>query len=181
MQTSRRVVLFLIAAASVTACKPAAGVYRGGGLAVDSLKPAELVGVYRATLAGSFTLGDPTLSILVDPIYLPRSSGLVGGDTMPPDVVQALRNSRVVEGLCKIPIKASGMPLICQAEKPGYVARFSTPFQMPGDTVQVHLVVQEYAIRGSPVQQRLRFERAYYVTRNGDSWKAVREARLSAP
>ena len=138
--------------------------------------------IYRAALGGAFTLSDPTLSVLVDPIYLPRSSGLVGGDTMPPVLVSALQSSGVVRGVCKVPITATRVPLICRnAERAGYVARFSQPFAMPGDTVQVHLVVQQYAIPSGPVEQRLRFERAYYVVRSGTAWSAVREARLSAP
>jgi hypothetical protein len=140
-----------------------------------------MVAVYRATLAGSFTLRDPTLSILVDPIYLPRSSGLVGGDTMPPAVLSALRASGVALGVCKVPVAASAVPLVCQADLPGYVARFSQPFAMPGDTVQVHLVVQQYAIPTGRPEQRLRFERAYYVVRQGETWRAVREARMPAP
>ena len=155
--------------------------YRGAGLPVDTLPADDLAAVYRAAIGGAFTLDDPTLSILVDPLFLPRSSGLTGGDTMPQDVIRALRANRVVQGVCKIPLTASSVPLRCPADRPGYVARLSQPFAMPGDTVQVHLVVQQYAIAGGPVEQRLRFERAYYVVRTDGAWRAVREARLRQP
>ena len=128
---------------------------------MDTLAVNEMVAVYRATLAGSFTLGDPTLSILVDPILLPRSSGLVGGDTMPPAVLSAMRASGLALGVCKVPVAASAVPLVCQADLPGYVARFSPPFSMPGDTVQVQLVVQKYETTTTRPEQRMRFERAY--------------------
>ena len=148
---------------------------------VDSLPVSDMVAVYRAALGGAFTLSDPTLSIVVDPQLLPRTGGLAGGDTLAPAVIAAMRASGLVQGLCKIPLKASGVPLTCNAERAGYVARFSQPFGMPGDTVQVNLVVQQYSIAGGRPEQRLRFERAYVVVREGATWRAVREARLSAP
>ena len=176
-----RVLAGLLCAAVALGCERGAGGYRGAGLPVDTLPVSDIVGVYRATLGGAFTLGDPTLSIMVDRVLLPRSEGLAGGDTMPADVLSALRSSGVVHGVCKIPLTASGVPLTCPADRAGYVARFSPPFAMPGDTVQVHLVVQQYSIPGGRPEQRLRFERAYYVARVGSTWRAVREARLSAP
>jgi hypothetical protein len=171
----------LVLAAIALGCDRGPGAYRGAGLAADTLAVSDMVAAYRAALGGAFTLGDPTLSILVDPLLLPRTSGLAGGDTMPADVLSALRSSGVVLGVCKIPITASGVPLVCPADRAGYVARFSSPFALPGDTVQVHLVVQQYSIAGGRPEQRLRFERAYYVARVGSTWRAVREARLSAP
>lgn len=176
-----RVLAGFLCAAVALGCERGPGAYRGAGLAADTLSLGDMVAVYRATIGGAFTLGDPTLSIMVDPLLLPRSSGLAGGDTMPPDVLSALRSSGVAQGVCKIPLTASGVPLTCPAELPGYVARFSQPFAMPGDTVQVYLVVQQYSIPGGRPEQRLRFERAYYIARQGGTWRAVREARLSAP
>jgi hypothetical protein len=157
--------------------------YRGNGLRVDSLPTNELVNVYRATLAGSFTLGDPTLSILVDPVLLPRSSGLSGGDTMPPELVSALQRDGLVRGVCRVPIQNTRMPLICRSDKAGYVVRFSQPFALGNpDSVQVHLVVQQYAIPNGPVAERMRFERAYQLARrNATTWRATKEARLPQP
>ena len=176
-----RVLIGLLSAAVALGCEGGGGGYRGAGLAVDTLAVNDMVAIYRATIGGAFTLDDPKLSVLVDPLLLPRTAGLVGGDRMPAELLQALRNNRVVQGVCRIPLRASGVPLTCPADLPGYVARFSPPFAMPGDTVQVHLVVQQYSIPGGRPEQRLRFERAYYVARQGGTWRAVREARLSAP
>ena len=172
-----------LAAVSVIAggCAPAAPDYRGTGLHVDTLSATDLVGVYRATLAGSFTLGDPSLSILVDPVLLPRSASLAGGDTMQANVLAGLRRENIVQGLCKIPLSATKMPLICRAERAGYVVRFSEPFALGPDSVQVHLAVEQYAIPGGKPEQRLRFERAYHVARRAGGWRTVREARLRLP
>src|SRR5918998_580270 len=49
--------------------------YRGRGLAVDTLPVNDVVRIYRAALAGSFTLSDPALSLLLDPTLLPRGEG----------------------------------------------------------------------------------------------------------
>jgi hypothetical protein len=62
--------------------------------------------------------------------------------------------------------------------------RFSAPFALGAerrDSLQVHVVVQQYAIPKGPVAERLRFERAYHVARRGQTWRAVREARLPQP
>lgn len=179
--TRRYAPLLGLIAAIAAACDPPSVAYRGAGLQVDTLPPIDLVAVYRATLAGSFTLDDPTLSLLVDPLLLPRSATLAGGDTMPAAIVAGLRATGVVQGVCKLPVRTTRMPLVCRAERPGYVARFSEPFKLGPDSVQVHLVVQQYAIPSGPAQERLRFERAYHVARRGPTWRAVREARLSQP
>jgi hypothetical protein len=42
----------------------------------------------------------------------------------------------------------------------------------------VYIYVQKYDIPGSEPSQTLRFERAYQVVRQGDDWRAVREARV---
>jgi hypothetical protein len=139
-----------------------------------------MVAVYRAALAGSFTLNDPSLSILVDPTLLPREAGLAGGDTMSSALLAALRGG-LVKGTCKVPVRNTRMPLICRAERAGYVARFSEPFALGRDSVQVHLVVQQFAVPNGPMAERLRFERAYHVARRGSTWRAVREARLPQP
>ncbi|MEX2153860.1 MAG: hypothetical protein WD825_11020 [Gemmatimonadaceae bacterium] len=174
--------LALACGAIASACAREQVAYRGAGLPVDTLPPGDMVGVYRAALAGAFTLSDPTLSILVDPVLLPRSQGLAGGDTMPSEVRSALLTTGLAKGTCRTQVTTSRVPLICRAERAGYVARFSEPFALGGgDSVQVHLVVQQYAIQGGPLEQRLRFERAYHVVKTGSAWRAVREARMQAP
>jgi hypothetical protein len=157
--------------------------YRGAGLHVDSLPPVDVARVYRAALGAAFTLRDPALSLLLDPLLLPRGEGLVGGDPMPSAVHSILARDLLVKGTCQVPPERTPAPLVCRAARPGYVVRLSAPFALGAghDSVQVHLVVQQYAIPNGPVAERLRFERAYRVVRDGPRWRAVSEARLPPP
>ena len=157
--------------------------YRGAGLPVDTLPLNDLVGAYRATLGAAFSLDDPALSLLVDPVLLPRGEGLVGGDTMPSPVRSALQRAGLVKGTCQVPPQKTRTPLVCRANRPGYVVRLSAPFALGAghDSVQLHLVVQQYAIPKGPVAERLRFERAYQLVRRGRTWRAIGEARLPQP
>ena len=175
--------LLVVCAAVALGCSDRPGAYRGPGLPVASLPLNDVVGVYHAALAGSFRLDDASLLILADPTFLPRTSGLAGGDSMPRNLLAALRAGGVVKGTCAVPVANTRWPLVCRAEYPGYVVRFSQPFAMGGghDSMQVHLVIQQYATPSSAKAERLRFERAYYVARQGSSWRAVREARLPQP
>jgi hypothetical protein len=158
-------------------------VYRGPGLQVDPLPLNDMVGVYQATLAAAFNLGDPALSLRVDPTLLPRGEGLVGGDTMPPALRSALQRHRLVKGTCQVPLERTRTALVCRADRPGYVVRLSAPLALGAghDSVQVHLVVQQYAVPNGPAAERLRFERAYHLVRRGPTWRAIREARLPQP
>jgi hypothetical protein len=157
--------------------------YRGGRLDVAKLPPNDVAGAYLAAMGASFGLDEPGLSILVDPLLLPRSEGLAGGDSMPAAVRSALRRYRFVKGTCQVPVERNRTPLVCRAALPGYVVRFSAPFALGAgnDSVQVHLVAQQYAIPKGPVAERLRFERAYHLVRSGSRWRAVREGRLPQP
>jgi hypothetical protein len=180
----KRVLVWLACAAGALGCaarEPEA--YRGAGLRVDTLPVTDVVRVYRAALGATFTLGDPSLSLLVDPTLLPRSEGLAGGDIMPSAVRAALERDRLVKGTCQVPLQRTPTPLVCRANRPGYVVRLSAPFAVGAghDSMQVHLVVQQYAIPGGPVAERLRFERAYRLVRSGSTWRAASEARLPQP
>ncbi len=166
----------------VAACSPSdESMYRGGKLSVATLTVSDAVGVYRATLGGSFTLGDPSLSILVDPTLLPRTPGLAGGNALSTDVLSAIRADGVVRGTCTVPVQKAREALVCPAERAGYAVRFSAPFAIGPDSVQVHMVAEQYAIPNGPRAERLRFERAYHVVRRGSEWRALREARLPQP
>jgi hypothetical protein len=175
--------LLALATAIASACNSGSAAYRGAGLHVDTLPLSDMVAVYRAVLAGSFNIGDPNLTVVVDPKFLPRESGLAGGDTMPSALLAALRRDGLVKGTCQVPVRDTRMPLICRAERAGYVVRFSEPFALGAgrDSAQVHLVVQQFAIPNGPMAERMRFERAYHVARRGATWRAVREARLPQP
>jgi hypothetical protein len=164
-------------------CEREPEVYRGPRLQAATLPPEALVGVYRATLAASFSLDDPALSLLVDPMLLPRGEGLAGGDPMPAAVRSALQRHRLVKGTCQVPLERMRTPLVCRAVRPGYVVRLSAPLALGAgrDSVQVHLVVQQYAIPKGPAAERLRFERAYHLVRRGPTWRPIGEARLPQP
>lgn len=173
----------LVLIVAVMACAPERqDFYRGGMHDVASLPASDVASVYRAALAGSFTVSDPGLWILVDTLYLPRSEGLTGGDRIPAEQVRAIQALDVVKGSCSVPVQARGRgALVCPVEHPGYAVRFSEPFRLGRDSVQVNLVAEQYAIPGGPQLERLRFERAYQVVRRGRSWRAVREGRLPQP
>ena len=178
-----RTSLAIACAAAALGCPREPEAYRGAGLQVDSLPATEAVRVYRATLAAALPIDDPALSLLLDPMLLPRSEGLAGGDTMPAPVLAALHRTRLVKGTCQVPVVRTPRPLVCRAARPGYVVRLSAPFALRAghDSVQVHLVVEQYAIPRGPAAERLRFERAYHLSRSGATWRAVREARLPSP
>jgi hypothetical protein len=182
-ELAQRVLICLACAGIALGCPREPEAYRGAGLQVDTLPVKDLVGVYRATLSAAFRLDDPALSLLVDPTLLPRGAGLVGGDTMPSAVRSALSRAGLVKGTCQVPLERTRTPLICRANRPGYVVRLSAPFALGAghDSVQLHLVVQQYAIPSGPVAERLRFERAYQLVRSGPTWRAIGEARLPQP
>ncbi|HYC53057.1 MAG TPA: hypothetical protein VEB19_18260 [Gemmatimonadaceae bacterium] len=142
---------------------------------------SDAVAVYRAALGGSFNMNDPSLWIVVDTLLLPRTPGLEGGAPMPAELLSALRNAGVAKGVCTIPIRPERAPLRCNASRPGYAVRFSELLSLGKDSVQVYLVVEQYATPAGPAAERLRFERAYHVSRRGSRWRATREARLPRP
>lgn len=156
--------------------------YRGGRSAVAAVAPRDLAAVYRAALGGSFTVADPNLSILVDTLYLPRDPGLAGGAPIGAEERRAIQALDAVKGTCAVPLDARRREaLVCQAPRAGYAARFSEPYALGPDSLQVHVVVEQYATPSGPQLERLRFERAYHVVRRAGAWRAVREARLPAP
>jgi hypothetical protein len=167
--------------ALTVACSEGAHDYRGDGLRDAEVPASDRAAIYRAAVAGSFQLEDPTLTLLADTLLLPRGSGLTGGERMPDDVLAALRQIGLVKGTCTLPETRTRAPLICEAPRPGYVVRFSPPFARHPDSVQVYIAVQQYATPISPPQERMRFERAYQIARSGSTWRAVREARLPQP
>lgn len=169
--------------ATCAACTPEReNHYRGGSRGVAELPAADEAGAYRAALAGSFTVADPGLWILVDSLYLPRTEGLAGGAPIPAERMRAIQALDVVKGTCTVPVQARGRgALVCAVRHPGYAVRFSEPFALAKDSVQVHLVAEQYAIPGGPQLERLRFERAYHVVKREGRWRAVREGRLPQP
>ena len=175
------IVFACVGAAAGCASEPVA--YRGAGLRPAVLPTGDVAAVYRRALATAFSLDDPSLSLLVDPVLLPRTAGLAGGAPMPEAVRSALERDGTVKGTCSVPLEKPRTAPVCRSATPGYVVRFSEPYALRpgGDSVQVYVVVQQYAIPRSAPTGRLRFERAYQVVRRGRTWRATSEARLPEP
>lgn len=165
-------------ALSLLACGPrsSGNEARGAGLKEARLSAGAQASVYAAAAGAAFDLG-PSLSLLADPQYLPRSSGYSGGDDLPTPVLAAMRARGLVRGSCQPPRDARAVP-VCRAELPGYVVRYSPVLRRGGDTVEVYVAATQY--RTSPTQQAtaLRFERAYQVVGGGSQWRVIREARV---
>lgn len=100
---------------------------------------------------------------------------------MSPELRSALRAAGVSKGTCTIPVTKARDPLVCEASRAGYAVRVSDLFALGRDSVQVSVVVEQYAIPNGPRAERLRFERAYHVVRRAGRWRAVREARMPQP
>lgn len=180
---SRRLAAIVFAAtlpvAACTSGDPYAGQVRGHGLAIADLPASAQARAYDAALGGAFDLG-PGLSLLVDPQFLPRGDGWVGGDQLPADVVSALRDQGAVRGTCDTPRGERAVP-VCRAAAPGYVVRFSPVFRVRADTIEVYVGVVKYRTAPTQPSEALRFERAYQLVGNGASWRVIREARIPAP
>ena len=126
-------------------CEREPDVYRGSKLQAATLPADDVVATYRAALAAALPLGDPALSLLVDPTLLPRDEGLAGGDPMPAEVRTGLQRQRLVSGTCQVPVQRNKAPLVCRAARPGYVVRVSAPFALAvgrRDSVEGPLGVQ---------------------------------------
>lgn len=161
------------------ACTPKdeSRVARGRGLEIESLPAAEQAQVYTAAVRSAFDVG-PGLVLLVHPRLLPREAGQAGGDSVPADVVRALRQAGTIAGTCE-PQRADRAALPrCDATSAGYVVRFSDVLRVATDTVQVYLDAEQYTVPGAPPQQVFQFEKAYQLVRQQGRWRVVREGRV---
>jgi hypothetical protein len=165
-----------------TACsKPDAddGFVRGPGLKTTQLPVPAKVAIYDASVRSAFDVG-PGLVLMLDPRFLPRTRGLVGGTAMPKALADGLRASRVVAGTCEGPTEeVRQAPTCATAQNPGYIVRFSDVFRVAGDTVQVHLAVERYNTATSPASEILRFEKAYQLVGKGTTWRVARQGRVT--
>jgi hypothetical protein len=169
---------FPLVIAIVSGCRPAeSGIVRGHGLGVASVNADARAHIYEAALGAAFTLGDPQLSLLIDPRLLPRTIGLEPGGAVPAQTRTTLRGAATIKGSCEPPTDKRSAPR-CTATLPGYVVRFSDPFALTNDSVLVYLFAQKYDTRASGNNAPLRFEKAYQVVRRADRWIAVSEGRI---
>jgi hypothetical protein len=153
---------------------------RGHKLRPAGLSATERASVYKAALAAAFEVDDPALTLLLDRRVLPRIGGMGEEGRVAASTERALRDGKVIHGLCEPPITESRKTPVCQARGPGYVVRFSDVFRRGGDSVEVHLAVQKFDTPSSGASESLHFERAYQLVGGGDHWRAAREARVRA-
>ena len=153
------------------------GFVRGPGLKLAQLPVPSRVAVYDVALRSAFDVG-PGLVLMLDPRLLPRESGLGPGRPMPKPLVDALRQQRVVQGICESPTEASRQAPICEASSPGYIVRFPDVFRMGGDSVQLHIAVERYNTASSVQSEIMRFEKAFQVVGRGTTWRVARQGRF---
>lgn len=153
--------------------------FRGPGLPVASLNVNQQAAVNAAALSAAFN-PDPSLSLLIDPVYLPRSEGRVGGTTVAPALIARMKERGTIRGTCQTPRDSTRTVPLCPAPISGYVVRFSEIFGISGgtDTVQVHLAATRYRHTPRAPAELLSFERAYRIVRVRGEWRVMSEARL---
>jgi hypothetical protein len=152
---------------------------RGPGLEVASLDVDQEAAVNAAAVSAAFNPG-PALSLLIDPVYLPRSEGRQGGASVAPALIARMKQRGTVRGTCQTPRESARTVPTCPAPMSGYVVRFSQIFQRGGssDTVQVHLAATRYRHAAKEPAEVLSFERAYRLVRVRGEWRVMSEARI---
>ena len=154
-----------------------ANVARGRKLEPAPLGAAAEASVFDAAVRASFDMS-PDLVLMLHTRRLPRTAGYEGGEAVPSDLVQALRDRGVVRGVCEPRHEAPRDTPRCAGPQAGYVVRASTPFKAPGDTVQINFAAEAFAAEKGARPQALRFEKIYQLVGSGSTWRVVREARV---
>ncbi len=180
LRSTTLVVLAAATALLAVACgpNPEDSYVRGRGLKVADLTLQDQAAIYKEAIGGSFTVGDPSLYLLLDPRLLPRTAGYTDGQAVGTAMQNVLLHSHIVQGTCEPPIEREPKIPHCRAPMAGYLVRFSNVFRMRGDTMAVYLYVQRYSTPSSVGIGRLRFEREYKVVKHGNAWEAVVEGRI---
>lgn len=153
--------------------------FRGPGLGVAALDVGQQAAVNAVAVGAAFN-PDPSLSLLLDPVYLPRGEGVAGGTPMPAELVARMRERGTVRGTCQPSRDSTRTVPLCPAELPGYVVRFSEVLGLGGgaDSVQVYLAATRYRHEKNAPAELLSFERAYRVGRTRGGWRVLSEARI---
>lgn len=173
-------ILPFLAAASCSGSDEGPPAFRGPGLNVAPLDVTQQAAVSTAVVNAAFN-PDPALSLLLDPVYLPRTQGRAGGTPVAPALVARLTQQGIVRGTCQTPRDSTRTVPLCTAELPGYVVRFSEILGLGGgaDSVQVYLAATRYRHTPKEPAELLSFERAYRVARQrGGGWRVLSEARI---
>lgn len=153
--------------------------FRGPGLKVAPLQVDQQAAVNAVTANAAFN-PDPSLSLLIDPVYLPRTEGIAGGTPVAPALIARMRELGVVRGTCQPSRDSTRTVPLCAAALPGYVVRFSEILGLAGgtDSVQVYLAATRYRKAAKEPAELLSFERAYHVGRARSGWRVLSEARI---
>ena len=171
----------VIAAIFAAACGPAgpddSNVARGRGLQPANVPPSAEAAIYDAAVRAAFDV-EPNLVLLAHPRRLSRTEGYEAGDSLPSDVLRALRGRGVVRGSCDPVRDAPRNTPRCSGPEAGYIVRASDVFRVGGDTVQLYLSAERFGAATGPRPEALRFEKAYQLVGSGDSWRVIREGRV---
>jgi len=152
---------------------------RGPGLEVAALDVNGEAAVNAAVVGAAFN-PDPALSLLIDPVYLPRTAGREGGASVAPALIARMKRIGTIRGTCQIPRENGHVVPTCPAPISGYVVRFSQIFQLgkSPDSVQVYLAATRYRRAPKEPAELLSFERAYRLARIRGEWRVWSEARI---
>jgi hypothetical protein len=172
--------LLAVALACSSGAPDDANVARGRGLTVAQLPIAGQAAVYDAASRAAFDLG-PGLVLLLHPLKLPRTAGYAGGDTVPADLITALRRRNVVSGTCTPQRDAPRNTPRCPINVPGYIVRASDILRVSSDTVQIYYSAERFGAATGQRPEALRFEKIYQLVGSGTSWRVAREARVREP
>jgi len=153
---------------------------RGRGLKAASLPVAAQAAVYEAASRAAFDLG-PGLVLLLHPLKLPRTAGYSGGDSVPRDLVAALRKRNVVSGTCTPERDAPRNTPRCAINIPGYIVRASDILRVSPDTVEIYYSAERFGAATGQRPEALRFEKIYQLVGSGTNWRVAREARVKEP
>jgi hypothetical protein len=171
----------LAAAILTAACGPAgpddSNVARGRGLKPAELTPAAEASIYDAATRAAFDVG-PGLVLRAHPRRLSRTEGYDAGDSVPSDLLRALRSRGVVRGTCDPVRDAPRNTPRCNVPEAGYIVRASDVFRVGGDTVQIYFSAERFGAATGPRPEALRFEKAYQLVGSGDVWRVIREGRV---
>jgi hypothetical protein len=153
--------------------------FRGPGLTVAPLNVSQQAAVNASALSAAFN-ADPNLSLLIDPVYLPRTEGRAGGTTVAPALIARMKERGTVRGTCQTPRDSTRTVPLCPAPISGYVVRFSEIFGLGGgtDSVQVYMAATRYRHTPKEPAELLSFERAYRLARVRGEWRVMAEARI---
>ena len=153
--------------------------FRGPGLQVAQLAVDQQAAVNAAAVGAAFN-PDPSLSLLLGPVYLPRSEGRVGGTPVAPALVARMKQRGTIRGTCQPPRDDARTVPLCEAAIAGYVVRFSEILRRgtSQDSVQVYLAATRYRHEPNEPAELLSFERAYQLARARGQWRVTSEARI---